>query len=166
VESADVEIIADADPGRPYTSLGSIRVRIATGYVTNNSRNVESVNAKLRKVAFRKKANAVIGVQYERGRFLGTWKTLTVTGTAVVADTADRECPACGKPIKWDATVCRFCGHAVERVKPLPEPTDRSEGWQPDPSGRHPERYYDGLQWTVWVREEPGAPRAEDPPWI
>jgi hypothetical protein len=38
------------------------------------------------------------------------------------------------------------------------------EGWLPDPSGRYPDRWWDGAQWTKWVRDKPGGTRSEDPP--
>jgi hypothetical protein len=38
------------------------------------------------------------------------------------------------------------------------------EGWLPDPSGRFPDRWWDGAQWTKWVRDMPGGTRSEDPP--
>jgi Short C-terminal domain/Protein of unknown function (DUF2510) len=38
------------------------------------------------------------------------------------------------------------------------------EGWLPDPSGRHPDRWWDGERWTEWVRDKPGGTRSEDPP--
>ena len=40
-----------------------------------------------------------------------------------------------------------------------------AEGWLPDPSGRHPDRYWSGTAWTKWVRDKPGGTRLEDPPW-
>lgn len=45
----------------------------------------------------------------------------------------------------------------------LPLPADTTKGWKPDPSGRHPDRYWDGNRWTRWVRDQPGGTRAEDP---
>jgi hypothetical protein len=45
-----------------------------------------------------------------------------------------------------------------------PAPTGAGEGWLPDPSGRYPDRYWDGSAWTQWVRDKPGGTRSEDPP--
>jgi hypothetical protein len=38
------------------------------------------------------------------------------------------------------------------------------EGWLPDPSGRYPDRWWDGGHWTQWVRDKPGGTRSGDPP--
>lgn len=45
----------------------------------------------------------------------------------------------------------------------LSDPEDLSEGWKPDPTGRHPDRYWDGGGWMKWVRDKPGGTRSEDP---
>jgi hypothetical protein len=44
-----------------------------------------------------------------------------------------------------------------------PPPADTTEGWKPDPTGRYPDRYFDGTAWTIWVRDKPGGTRSEDP---
>lgn len=51
---------------------------------------------------------------------------------------------------------------AIEELSPPAGGT--AEGWLPDPSGRHPDRWWDGTQWTKWVRDKPGGTRSEDPP--
>ena len=38
------------------------------------------------------------------------------------------------------------------------------EGWLRDPSGRHPDRWWDGQRWTQWVRDREGGTRLEDRP--
>ena len=48
---------------------------------------------------------------------------------------------------------------------PVPTATP-GEGWYPDPSSRHPDRYWNGSAWTEWVRDAPGGTRESDPqPW-
>jgi hypothetical protein len=37
---------------------------------------------------------------------------------------------------------------------------------KPDPTGRFPDRHWDGTTWTHWVRDKPGGTRSEDPPWL
>jgi hypothetical protein len=43
-------------------------------------------------------------------------------------------------------------------------PAGTGEGWYADPSGRHPDRWWEGAAWTHWVRDKPGGTRTEDPP--
>jgi Domain of unknown function (DUF4282)/zinc-ribbon domain/Protein of unknown function (DUF2510) len=45
-----------------------------------------------------------------------------------------------------------------------PAPVGTGESWLPDPSGRYPDRWWDGSRWTQWVRDKPGGTRSEDPP--
>ena len=45
-----------------------------------------------------------------------------------------------------------------------PPPPNTYASWIADPSGRHPDRWWDGLQWTQWVRDKEGGTRSEDPP--
>ena len=50
--------------------------------------------------------------------------------------------------------------HAIATAPPrLPPP-----GWHPDPWRQHELRWWDGVQWTEWVRDKPGGTRSEDPP--
>ena len=75
-----------------------------------------------------------------------------------------RRCPYCAEAIQPAASVCRFCGRDVEPTALAPPPVGTPEQWLRDPSGRHPDRWWDGTQWTQWVRDKPGGTRSEDPP--
>lgn len=167
----DIEIVTGEDLGRPYAVLGPITARVTAGAAWNKARTVEDVNSKLREVALPMGANAIIGARYDRGVSATSWKALTAYGVAVFAATAGRQCPHCAETIKSEAKVCRFCGHDVEPLgltrapEPLPQPEDTGEAWKPDPSGRYPDRYFDGKQWTQWTRDKPGGTRFEDQPW-
>lgn len=98
---------------RPYKVLGPIKARVTAGAGWNKARTTEDVDSKLREVALKMGANAVIGVTYERGISATSWKALTAHGTAVVAESDERTCPHCAETIKRAAKVCRFCGRDV-----------------------------------------------------
>jgi hypothetical protein len=115
----DVEVITNRDLGRPYKVLGPIKARVTAGAAWNKARTVEDVNSKLREVALGMGANAVVGTSYQRGASATSWKALTATGTAVVAETVDRACPYCAEHIKREARVCRFCGRDIEPLEPI-----------------------------------------------
>lgn len=52
----------------------------------------------------------------------------------------------------------------MQKLPPLEKGTE--EGWYPDPSGRYPDRWWDGKQWSDYTRDKPGdqgGQRFEDP---
>lgn len=69
-----------------------------------------------------------------------------------------REVAAGNEPVGAWATWNR----ATEIVPPNPK--NMKADWKPDPTGRHPDRWWDGRKWTEWVRDRPGGTRSEDPP--
>ena len=73
-------------------------------------------------------------------------------------------CPHCAEQIQPAATVCPHCNRDVTPTTLPPLPAGTAKGWVSDPSGRHPDRYWDGQAWTQWVRDKPGGTRSEDPP--
>jgi predicted RNA-binding Zn-ribbon protein involved in translation (DUF1610 family) len=72
------------------------------------------INAKLRSLASKVGANAVINVEYRSGVSMTSWKSMTGTGLAVIRESDTVACPHCAEQIKRAATKCRFCGEAVE----------------------------------------------------
>ena len=102
-------------------------------------------------------------------------------------------CPACGvaltpacpngHAVRGDDAFCGTCGvtlatasgSAAPTTTPTPTPTptttptptpavDPVEGWYRDPSGRFPDRWWNGSAWTKWTRDQPGGTRFEDAP--
>jgi Protein of unknown function (DUF2510) len=84
------------------------------------------------------------------GAFLGV--VLGLIGIVIIAVIPAKKSP-------YDAA------YAVPSTRPTTTPAQvPGEGWYPDHFGRHPERWWDGAQWTKWVRSVPGGTPAEDPP--
>ena len=128
----DIEIAADENLGRPYKVLGPITARVTAATIFSQSRTMEDVNSKLREVAQQRGrglANAIINVTYKRGISWGSWKTLTATGIAVVAESVERQCPYCAESIKREAKICRFCGRDVEPSVTTTLTSEAHEGW-------------------------------------
>lgn len=108
----DIEIFS-GDLDRSYRIVGPIKARVTAGAAWNKARTLEDVNSKLREEALKMGANAVINATYQRGISATSWKALTATGTAVVAESAERKCPSCAEMVRRDANVCRFCGRGL-----------------------------------------------------
>jgi hypothetical protein len=49
----------------------------------------------------------------------------------------------------------------LQPLEPLAGGTE--EGWYPDPSGRYPDRWWDGNAWADYTRDKPGGTRFDDP---
>lgn len=99
------------------------------------------INAKLRGMAAKVGANAVINVHYNSGVSMTSWKSMTGTGLAVIRESDTVICPHCAETIKRAATKCRFCGETVELSSALgaevPTAQERDEpqpvtGYRPD----------------------------------
>ena len=105
----EIEIHA-GDLDRPYRELGPIKARSGAATVFSKAPTMEDVNFKLREVALKMGANAVINVQYSRGISAMSWKAMTATGTAVVAESDEVLCPQCAETVKRAAIKCKHCG--------------------------------------------------------
>ena len=112
----DIEIHAGG-LNRPYRTVGPITARSGAGTALSKAPTMEDVNFKLREVALKMGANAVINVEYKRGVSAMSWKAMTATGTAVILVSDERTCPLCAETVKKAAIRCKHCGADLE-----PEP--------------------------------------------
>jgi len=53
--------------------------------------------------------------------------------------------------------VVRYQAVLKRPLRSFPPPTSSEAAWQPDPSGRHEQRYWDGLRWTEHVTTNGGT---------
>lgn len=82
-DTDEIEIRTDA-PDRPLRELGPVAVKAGSRTLFSKPPTREDVDARLRAEASRLGADAVIGVVYQGGVSMSSWKTLKARGTAVV----------------------------------------------------------------------------------
>jgi hypothetical protein len=80
---------------------------------------VDEMNAKLRAMASKVGANAVINIEYNSGVSMTSWKSMKGTGLAVRKLSDDISCPICAETIKRAAKRCRYCGAEIEHILPI-----------------------------------------------
>lgn len=96
-----------------YRPVRELRAKCEASNALMPAPTETEINAKLRGMAAKVGANAVIKIQYNSGVSFTSWKSMTGTGLAVIRESDTVTCPHCAEVIKRAATKCRFCGEAV-----------------------------------------------------
>lgn len=126
----DIEI----HTGRPEFEFEAIRrleVKCEASNALMPAPTIEEANGRLRALAARAGANAIIEVNYNSGVSFTSWKSLKATGLAVRRLSDERQCPMCAETIKRAAVKCRFCGADLEAE--TASPTAGPAASQPTP---------------------------------
>jgi len=97
---------------------------------------IEEVNGRLRALAAKLGANAIVNVEYKSGVSLTSWKSIKATGMAGIKQSDETACNVCGETIKITALKCRFCSD--DRAKlPLDSPAkigNQEDTFTPSPA--------------------------------
>ena len=102
--------IYTGDVDKPYQEIGKIKARVGAPTALHKAPTRDQVNTKLRELAKKKGANAVIKVEYYRGISPMSWKAHTATGIAVIMKKDEFRCPYCAEFINRRAIKCKHCG--------------------------------------------------------
>jgi hypothetical protein len=140
----DVEI----HPGLPSFEYKTIRrVEAKSEFkVHKGLPTAEDASSRLRALAARLGANAVVNAMYQRTTSSGSYGGITATGLAVVLP-EDIACPTCAETIKRKAQKCRFCGEALSAA---PEPVIVQEPADGAPIGTAPLSRSKRQAWPTW----------------
>lgn len=149
----DIEIHVGT-PDFEYTAIRKLEAKCEATTVFQSAPTVDEVNARLRAMASKVGANAVIDVQYNSGVSMTSWRSMKGTGLAVERVADEKTCAVCAETIKRAATKCRFCGaEQPEVAAPAAEPVGVSQSAPPAsrPSLAEPLRETNNPQLWIFV---------------
>lgn len=139
--------------GFQFEPLRRVEAKCESPTVFSKAPTIEDVNQKLRELAVRIGANAIVEVTYESGPTITAWRSVRGKGLAVTRVADEMACPVCAETIKRAALRCRFCGADIPRnTGNLPVPQQLEVAAVPRaPSNQEPLRSSDNPQIWIWV---------------
>lgn len=132
----DIEIHAGS-PSFKYEPIRRLEAKCEATMAFSPAPTVEEMNGKLRTMAAKVGANAIIEVEYNSGVSLTSWKSMKGTGLAVKKTSDEMVCPICAETIKSAAKKCRFCNAEIgpsevnEEETPAANETENASPTQP-----------------------------------
>lgn len=109
----DIEVHV-GDPGFAYEPVRRLEAKVEATTAFSAAPNIDEANMKLRELAAKVGANAIVDVEYNSGISLTSWRSMTATGLAVKRQSDEVACPSCAELIKRAARKCRFCGTEID----------------------------------------------------
>jgi hypothetical protein len=108
----DIEIHV-GKPDFEYTPVRRLEAKCEATMAFSPAPTVDEMNGKLRSMAAKVGANAIVEVRYDSGVSMTSWKSMKGTGLAVLKLSDEMPCPVCAETIKRAALRCRFCGSDI-----------------------------------------------------
>lgn len=120
----EIEIFSGT-PDFAYEEVRRLEVKCEATNALMPAPTIEEANGRLRALAAKVGANAIIQADYNSGISFTSWKSLKATGLAVRRISDDMPCPVCAETIKRAAKKCRYCGaDIVQEASIAAEPAE------------------------------------------
>lgn len=139
----DIEIYtgkADFD----FEPIRRLEVKCEASNALMPAPTIEEANGRLRALAAKVGANAIVEVEYNSGISFTSWKSLKATGLAGKKVSDEVACRVCAETIKRAALKCRFCG-ADRSELPASDPITEAQVTAPNPAPE-PTNYQEPLR--------------------
>lgn len=108
----DIEIHVGT-PTFEYEPIRRLEAKCEATMAFSPAPTVDEMNGKLRSMAAKVGANAIINVEYNSGVSMTSWKSMKGTGLAVRKLSDEIACPICAETIKRAAIKCKHCGSDI-----------------------------------------------------
>ncbi len=105
----DIEIHVGT-PNFEYVPIRRLEAKCEASTAFSSAPTVDEMNGRLRSMAAKLDADAIIDVCYNSGVSLTSWKSMKGTGLAVKKISDDVTCPFCAETVKRAAIKCKHCG--------------------------------------------------------
>ncbi len=97
-------------PDFEFKPIRRLEVKCEASNALMPAPTIEEANGRLRALAAKAGANAVVEVEYNSGISFTSWKSLKATGMAGTRISDEVQCASCAETIKRAALKCRYCG--------------------------------------------------------
>jgi len=127
MEIQGIQIFA-GKPDFEYEPIRRLEVKCEASHAFMPAPTVDEANGRLRTMAAKVGANAIVEAEYSSGVSLTSWKSMKATGLAVRKIADEVACPFCAETIKRAAVKCRHCGSPIERASQVQHTSTQDVG--------------------------------------
>jgi ribosomal protein L40E len=111
---SEIEIFS-GKPDFEYEPIRRLEVKCEASNAFMPAPTIDEANGRLRALAAKLGANAIVEVDYNSGISFTSWKSLKAVGLAVTRVSDEKTCPFCAEKVRKAALKCRHCGSELDQ---------------------------------------------------